>query len=61
MRANKIKNIKKKLRLQNERHKTWSAQKQDLFGSLADYRIISQNVALKAVTRQKMELINLND
>lgn len=35
----------------------------DLFGSLEDYTIISQNVALKAVTLQKIgdKLINLND
>ncbi len=33
------------------------------FGSLADYRLIRQNVALKAVTQQQTEgmLMNLND
>ncbi len=36
---------------------------EDFFGSLADYRLIRQNVALKAVTQQQTEgmLMNLND
>ncbi len=36
---------------------------EDFFGSLADYRLISLNVALKAVAQQQTEgmLMNLND